>query len=183
NRVVRITDGLAVKFGYFVTAREFRNQQVAQRSLDASIVHVPTAHRFILKGGIGYIMMDYVNGATLDLTSAKPIAAELANVLAHIHHQGATRPGPLGGGPVSGVLWPKHEDVEFSNADDFQHWFDQRLPNAERKPNLQRHTLSMCHLDFNPRNIIVDGGRISLIDWSGAGYFPRFSEHIVYQFL
>jgi hypothetical protein len=29
NKVVRITDSLAVKFGHFVTAQEFRNQQVA----------------------------------------------------------------------------------------------------------------------------------------------------------
>ncbi|KAF2790767.1 hypothetical protein K505DRAFT_419614 [Melanomma pulvis-pyrius CBS 109.77] len=183
NRVVRITDSLVAKFGHFITAQEFRNQQVAQQYLDAGIVNVPTAHRFIQKGEIGYIIMDYVDGDTLDLASAKPMAAELAKVLGHIHQLGATRPGPLGGGPVSGVLWPEHEEVEFSNPDDLQHWFNRRSPNSEHTLNLQRHALSMCHLDFNPRNIMVNGRRIYLIDWSAAGYFPRFFEHILYQFL
>ncbi|OCL07411.1 hypothetical protein AOQ84DRAFT_59380 [Glonium stellatum] len=163
NKVVRITDSLAVKFGHFVTAQEFRNQQIAQRRLDADIVNVPTAYRFVQKEEIGYIVMDYVDGDTLDLE--------------------ATKPGSLGGGPVSGVLWPEHEEVEFLEIDDLQLWLNRHSPSSEHTPNIRRHALSMCHLDFNPRNIMVDGSRIYLIDWSAAGYFPRFFEHILYQFL
>ncbi|KAF2466919.1 uncharacterized protein BDR25DRAFT_161197, partial [Lindgomyces ingoldianus] len=180
--VVRVTDGLAVKFGHFVTIQEFRNQQVAQRLLNADIVNVPTAYRFVQKEEIGYIVMDYVDGNTLDLMSAKNLAEELGKVLGHIHQQGATKPGSLGGGPVSGVLWPEHEEVEFSEPDDLQLWLNLRSPSPVHTLNLRRHTLSMCHLDFNPRNIIVNGNCIHLVDWSAAGYFPRFFEHIVYRF-
>ncbi|KAF2245119.1 kinase-like protein [Trematosphaeria pertusa] len=183
NKVVRITERLAVKFGQFVTAQEFRNQQVAQRHLDPNIVNVPTAYRFIQKERAGYIVMDYIHGDTLDLASAKPMAEELGKVLGHIHQQKATIPGPLGGGPVSGVLWPEHEEVEFSKTDDLQFWFDRHSPSSRQKLDLRYHPLSMCHLDFNPRNIIVDGRKIYLIDWSAAGYFPRYFEHILYQFL
>jgi tRNA A-37 threonylcarbamoyl transferase component Bud32 len=183
NRVVRISDSLAVKFGRFVTAQEFQNQQVAKQCLDANIVNVPTAHRYIKKKDIGYIVMDYVNGDTLDLASAKPMAEELGKVLDHIHRHGATKAGPLGGGPVAGVLWPEHEEVEFSETHEFQVWFDKRSHRLGHKADLRHYALCMCHLDFNPRNIIVDGNRIYLIDWSAAGYFPRFFEHILYQFM
>jgi serine/threonine protein kinase len=180
NKVVRITDSLAVKFGHFVTAQEFRNQQVAQQRLDADIVNVPKAYRFVQKEEIGYIVMDYVDGDTLDLVSAKKMAEDLGKVLGYIHQQGATKPGPLGGGPVSGVLWPEHEEVEFLETDDLQLWLNRRAPSSRHKLDLCRHALSMCHMDFNPRNIMVDGSRIYLIDWSAAGYFPRFFEHILY---
>jgi serine/threonine protein kinase len=184
NRVVRITDSLVAKFGDFVTIQEFRNQQIAKRCLDPDIVNVPTAYRFVQNGELGYIVMDYVAGNTLDLVSAKNMAEELGKVLGHIHQQAATRPGSLGGGPVSGVLWPEHEEVEFSEPDDLQRWLNLRSPSSEHTLDLRRHTLCMCHLDFNPRNIMVDGGnRIYLIDWSSAGYFPRFFEHVLYQFL
>jgi serine/threonine protein kinase len=183
NRVVRITENLAVKFGRFVTAQEFANQQVAHQCLDTDIVDVPTAYRFIQKEEIGYIVMDYVNGKTLNLPSAKPMAEELGNILSHIHRQEATKPGALGGGPVAGALWPEHEEVEFSKIDDLQAWFDKRTPNKGHKADLLRHALCMCHLDFNPRNIMLDDNRIYLIDWSAAGYFPRFFEHVLYQFI
>jgi Ser/Thr protein kinase RdoA (MazF antagonist) len=111
------------------------------------------------------------------------MAEEPGKVLGYIHQQAATKPGSLGGGPVSGVLWPEHEEVEFSETDDLQLWRIQHSLSSGQKLDLRRHVLSMCHLDFNPRNIMVDGSRIYLIDWSAAGYFPRFFEHIVYQFL
>jgi serine/threonine protein kinase len=183
NKVVRITDSLAVKFGHFITAEEFKNQQAAQQRLNADIVNVPTAYRFVQKDAVGYIVMDYVDGKTLDLASAKKLAEELGKVLNYIHRQEETSTGSLGGGPVSGVLWPEHEEVEFSKSEDLQLWFDQHSPKSGRKIDLGRHALSMCHLDFTPRNIMVSGNRIYLVDWSAAGYFPRFFEHILYQFL
>ncbi|KAF2806060.1 uncharacterized protein BDZ99DRAFT_524290 [Mytilinidion resinicola] len=105
NKVVRITDSLA-------------------RRLDADIVNVPTAYQFVQKEEIGYIVMDYVDGDTLDLVSAKNMAEELGKVLNYIHQQGATKPGSLGGGLVSGVLWPEHEEVEFSETNDLQLWLN-----------------------------------------------------------
>lgn len=116
--IVRITESLLVKFGYFDEIHESRNQQAAQQRLDASIVNVPTLHRFIEREGNGYIVMDYIDGKTLDIESAKGMAKELANVLGHSNSQGATKPGSLGSGPLSGVLWPEHEEVEFSEPAD-----------------------------------------------------------------
>ncbi|TLD29464.1 hypothetical protein E2P81_ATG05758 [Venturia nashicola] len=104
NRVVRIADSVAVKFGHFITAEEFRNQQAAQQRLNADIVNAPKAYR------------------------AKIIAEKLGEVLNYIHRQEATSPGSLGGGPVSGALWPEHEEVEFSNSEDLQLWFDRHSP-------------------------------------------------------
>lgn len=172
KRVVRIPDRVAVKFGHLVTAQEFKNLLVARQRLDADIVNVPTAYQFMKKDGIGYIVMDYVDGDALDLASARNMAEELGKVLSHIHQHGATKPGPLGGGPVSGALWPNHEEVEFSDTDDMQLWFNRRSPSSWHKLDLRRHSISMCHLDFSPRNIMVVGSRIYLTGWSASGYFP-----------
>ncbi|KAL6705403.1 hypothetical protein ACN47E_007052 [Coniothyrium glycines] len=81
NKVVRITNSLAVKFGQYVTAQEFTNQQIAQRRLDANIVNVPKVHRFIQEDDIGYIVMDYIDGETLNLQRAKAMAEKLGKVL------------------------------------------------------------------------------------------------------
>ncbi|KIV98465.1 uncharacterized protein PV09_09731 [Verruconis gallopava] len=183
NRVVRITDGLAAKFGRFVSVHEFRNQHIAQRYLDPDLVRVLKFHRYIEKEGTGYIIMDYVDGHILDLQCARMMAERLGKVLNHLHAQTATRPGSLGGGPLSGALWPEHEEVEFSEAEDLQHWLQSHMPKSAGRIDLNGHTFSMCHLDFSPRNIMVDGDRIYLVDWSAAAYLPRFFEFLVYKFL
>ncbi|KAF2448818.1 kinase-like protein [Karstenula rhodostoma CBS 690.94] len=182
NKVARISNDVAVKFGQFVTVQEFKNQQIAQQRLNSDIVTVPRAYRFIQNEDVGYIVMDYAAGKTLDLDSAKEVVKELGKVLNHIHQHVGTKPGSLGGGPVSGELWPEHEEVDFSEPDDLHLWLN-RSRSPGNQIDLRNHNLCMCHLDFNPRNIIVDGNRIHLIDWSAAGFFPRFFDHISYQFL
>lgn len=92
NKVVRITRSLVVKFRHFVTIHESKNQQAGQQRFNASIVNALEAYQFIEKDGIGYIVMDYVDGNTLHLVSAKSIAKELSEVLGHIHLQEATTP-------------------------------------------------------------------------------------------
>jgi len=66
--------------------------------------------------------MDYIDGDTLDLVSAKNMAEKLGKVLGHIHRQGATEPGSLWRrtGIWCGVLWPEHEEVEFLKTEDLQ---------------------------------------------------------------
>jgi serine/threonine protein kinase len=183
NSVVRIPNSLAVKFGHYVTSQEFKNQQVAQQRLDPKVVTVPKAYRFFKKDGVGYIVMDYVEGYTLDLKSVNGLLPTLGKVLNHIHSKQKTEPGSLGGGPVSGTLWPEHEEVEFSDSNDLQVWFEGHSRSSPANLDLDCHTLSMCHLDFTLRNIMTDGDRIYLIDWASAGYFPRFFEQVSYEFL
>jgi hypothetical protein len=79
NKVARITNDLAVKFGHSVT---FKNCPAAPRLRHSDC---PRAHRISQKEGIGYVVMDYVAGKTLDLDSAKEVAKELGKVLNHIH--------------------------------------------------------------------------------------------------
>ncbi|KAF1972042.1 hypothetical protein BU23DRAFT_645366 [Bimuria novae-zelandiae CBS 107.79] len=95
NKVARISNDVAVKFGQFVTVQEFKNQQIAQQSLDSDIVTVPRAYRFFQKEDAGYIIMDYVAGKTLDLESAKEVVKELGEVLNHIHQHEGMNPGHL----------------------------------------------------------------------------------------
>jgi Phosphotransferase enzyme family len=183
KQVVRITDSLVVKFGLFVTVEEFKNQQMAKRCLNPEIVHVPSVHRFLQKAAVGYIVIDFVDGRTLEEQPDESMLKKLANILDHIHQQQGLRPGSLGGGPTYGVLWPLHEEVEFSDTDDFQRWLNIRSRRLGHTFDIHPYPLSMCHLDFNPRNIMVNGNRVSLIDWAAAGYFPPFFERIAYQFL
>ncbi|KAF1852122.1 uncharacterized protein K460DRAFT_47297 [Cucurbitaria berberidis CBS 394.84] len=79
--------------------------------------------------------------------------------------------------------WTNIWEVAFSKTEDLQLWLNRRSPNSEHKPNLCCYPLAMCHLDLNPRNLMVDGSRIYVLDWSAAGYFPRLLKHTLYQFL
>lgn len=41
------------------------------------------------------------------------------------------------------------------------------------------HDIVFTHSDFSPRNIIVDGGRVTaIIYWEYAGWYPEYWEHI-----
>ena len=131
NKMVRITRSLVVKFRHFVTIHEFKNQQAAQQRFNASIFNVTETFQFTKKDRIRYIVMDYVDGNTLHLVSAKSIAKELSEVLGHIHLQEATTPWTLRGGPLSSNLWPEHEEVEFSEPTNLQRWFDQHSPRSD----------------------------------------------------
>jgi hypothetical protein len=62
-----------------------------------------------------------------------------------------------------GELWPEHEGVVFCESDDLHRRINRsHIPGHQVK--LRNHALCMFHLDFNPRNIIMDGNRICTVE-------------------
>lgn len=46
---------------------------------------------------------------------------------------------------------------------------------------MDNHDIVFTHSDFSPRNILVDGGRVTvtaILDWEYAGWYPEYWEHI-----
>ena len=53
----------------------------------------------------------------------------------------------------------------------------QALERTERfLPRLEDGAAAICHGDFHPANILLDAGRVSVIDWTNAGIGDRHSD-------
>jgi serine/threonine protein kinase len=91
--VVKLSDDVAVKFGYGVLASEAKTQEFAHRNADPSIVHVPRVYRFFQRNDPerhvpkGYLFMEYVPGPTLKelvLQVHTDIIPRVAKIIAHL---------------------------------------------------------------------------------------------------
>jgi thiamine kinase-like enzyme len=93
DRVVKLSDEIAVKYGHGVKDSEARTQEFAHRSVNPGIVHVPRVHRFFLRKNPswhcpgGYLFMEYVPGKLLqdlDLNIKGDIVPKVAKIIKHL---------------------------------------------------------------------------------------------------
>lgn len=177
NRVVKLPDcDKVVKFGNWVSSHEAENQRRAYERVDANIVAIPQVHEFFQDDeGWGYIVMDFIEGEIINALSDDHFQ-RLANVLEHFTSITDTAPGSLGGGPSMGLLWPDTNDLTIKSIKEVERWFNSRLPRQD-KVHFEPSPFVLCHLDICPRNIIwLDNGRVCLLDWASAGFYPRLLE-------
>lgn len=179
NQVIKLPDcDLVVKFGRQVSSYEAENQQEAYKLVDPSIIVVPWAHDFFVDDeGWGYIISDFIAGKTIDPLPDSHIQ-RLAGILRHLRSITADSAGSLCGGPSIGLLWPDTNDMTVSNVQEVEEWFNSRLFPGDGKVHLDPGPLVLCHLDIAPRNFVwLDDGRICLLDWASAGFYPRSLEY------
>jgi Phosphotransferase enzyme family len=181
NKVVQISPDLVVKFGHYIRRGEFLNQKVALELLDPSIVRVPVPHRFIQDGSTGYLVMDFAKGEIPSAKQALAMAPQLGRILSHLHEVQGEMLGSLGGDAVQGVLWSS-EDLVFPDRKSLEDWLTIRLRRPECRISFEDQPLVMCHMDFVPRNMVVEDGTVTLLDWSMSGYFPRLFDYITCKF-
>lgn len=178
DRVIKVSDHIAVKYGYGVTAAEAATQEFAYNPVNSNIVHIPRVYRFIEpKGSVrtkGHLFMEYVPGQNLkdvDLEARKDLLPRIAKIAAHLGQvQGGQRPpGPVGGGEPHGYLWGDHGVNTYMN---------KCLQLRNDSIDLAPQSLVLCHLGLCRRNIILkdDGVSLYLVDWGSAGFYPRFFE-------
>jgi hypothetical protein len=44
---------------------------------------------------------------------------------------------------------------------------------------MDNHKIVFTHADFSPRNILIEGGRVTaILDWEYAGWYPEHKEYI-----
>lgn len=182
NLVVKLSEELVVKFGTGVSMEEADNQRRAFELLDSSIVRVPRVLRYFTWNEsptslpTGYLVMEYIPGDIVESVSSHQID-QLVKILSHFSTIKSQRPGPLQTGVSRGLLWEENGKPTFETVRQMEHWLNLRLPDVKSKLALERYPLVLCHLDLAPRNIIwLEDGSVCLLDWSSAGFYPRFFE-------
>lgn len=186
NQVIRISDGVAVKYGYGVTPGEVATQQYAYQHLDRRVVHVPQVYRFFQDRSDpswpkGYLFMEYIPGKALEELGLNidDISEHLANIVSELATVGGGDiPGQVGGGMLQGYLWGDDGTREiFCSVDDMNRWLNKRLQLINKEIDLRPYPLVLCHLDLCRRNIkLMEDNSICLLDSGHAGFFPRFFE-------
>lgn len=197
DRVIKISDDIAVKYGYGVTASEAATQDFAYNTVNSNIVHIPRVYRFIESKGTttttactkGYLFMEYVQGKNpkdVDLKLRRDLLPRIAKIVAHLGQiQGGQRPpGPVGGGEPQGYLWDDNgANTTFNSIEDLNIYMNKRLKLRNDSIDLSPCSLVLCHMDLCRRNFILKdvdddggGGALCLVDWGLAGFYPRFFE-------
>ncbi|TVY55478.1 hypothetical protein LCER1_G004565 [Lachnellula cervina] len=182
STVLKLSEEVVVKFGWNVTAEEADNQRKAFELLDRSIVRIPQLYRYFSRSDekgfppTGYIVMEYIHGEICQSPDSNQIE-KIAQVLLYFSSIHGQQPGPLQRGISRGLLWEENGKPAFKTVQQMESWLNVRLPDVEAKLTLQEYPLVLCHLDLAPRNIIwLPDGSVCLVDWSSAGFYPRFFE-------
>lgn len=178
NNVLRLSENLAVKFGYGVTEYEARSQEIAYNILDPKIIRVPKVHKFFEdRQGRGYLVMDFMEGQIQEsITDFRQLGA-LSHVLDHFATQTSSKPGPLGGGPSRALLFGESDPPTFETIEQIERWYNTRHLVPGRSISFRNANLILCHLDLFPRNILwFTGQPPCVLDWASAGYYPRIFE-------
>lgn len=186
----RVSQNLLVKM--CLNQREFQNQSHAWTLLDGTAIgggrtlRIPRPMRYVEHEHIGYIIMEYLDGVTMeDDGICKENIPYVANAISKIHEKTSLlnreRPGPLDGGYAVGFPWGEWScETTFDTIMDLQKCVDKRLRRdaASRASLLQRlplcnRTLSFCHMDIVFRNILLmPNNDIAFLDWEYANYYP-----------
>lgn len=179
-RGVKLSDKVAIKFGEWFFEDEAENRERARELVDPEIVHVPRVYRFFRdEEGWGYMLMEHVEGQVIDPFEDPDKLARVVRVMDHFSQIKGEKPASLSGcGICRGLIWHEdEEEVRFDDIAQMEAWFNSRLFPGQSKVSFKGCDLVLCHLDVAPRNIIWEpDGRICLVDWRTAGFFPRVCE-------
>lgn len=191
--VLRLSEGLVMKYGVGVSVEEAINQDFASRCNKLSILQVPQVHRFFQYEldshlpSIGIILMEYVEGVRLDEISPAILdhIALAVSGLDLIKAPEGHGPGPELGGPPRGILWSEYGAcTSFRTIDELQSWLIDRARMLDKKASieLRSYELVLCHMDLARRNILLTSkGKLCLLDWADAGFYPApFQRHCLF---
>lgn len=172
--VVKILNTVAVKIGVGVTGDEARNQSAAFELINPNIIRVPRVFRFFVTDGVGYLVMEYVDGRTAASFPTCKVHGKMLEVLDHLESIRRGVPGAVGGGYCHGLLWSEYHSFRPSNIGEIERYFSRQEGITLDLTNIP---LVLCHLDRAERNILVDrDDQFYLLDWSSAGFYPRWFE-------
>ncbi|KAF2757101.1 phosphotransferase family protein [Pseudovirgaria hyperparasitica] len=197
-KVVRLSKTLVMKFGPTVLASEGETMRYVTTKFPD--VRLPRVYRYFDinqpssysdSGVEGYIVMDYIDGVSLDTCwdelnsglqdSVVDQVAAMINQLQSIHND---HPGVIGGGASCGIVFSDYGAGPFPTREIFQKWikwklclskyFKQALPDTLP---LQCPYFVLVHGDLSPRNLILDTrNQVWLIDWGCTGFYPPIFE-------
>jgi len=193
TRLVRFSDTTIIKFGLDITPAEAATQRYVWEHANQDIFHIPEPYRFFQDGPIGYLVMEYLVGTSLSTYLESASSEEQINlvnsVMEALDHLATLPvplkqgPGPAGGGSPRGYLWSDTGlSTSFASIFEMESWLNHILlqyqpGNQTRLFDFTAATLVVCHTDLAPRNLLrLDSGKIALLDWGSAGFYPPIFE-------
>ncbi|KAF2635454.1 hypothetical protein P280DRAFT_360914, partial [Massarina eburnea CBS 473.64] len=185
-KVAKILPDIAVKFSAGVYQNEATTMDYGFRHMNNDSLRVPRVYRFFTHGHffdmpIGYIVMEFVPGVTLEKydvgSELMERIARAVNHLSTLPIPSSQGPGPVYGGMPRGYLWSDYGAyTSFASLRDMETWLNQRLDIC-RQParfSLNSTELLFAHMDIARRNIILTTeGDLCFIDWAHSGFYPR----------
>lgn len=175
TEVVRVGQ-FAIKHGN-VRKEEARNQQSAYEIIgDSTFVRVPQVYQYLSEGEKGYLIMEYIVGAKHPSPQDPNGFTTVAKALNYLHSFESPYPGPLAGGPVRGDLWSPNETNTFHTVEALESYLNSRIVEQPNRFAFSGTKLVLCHSDIAPRNVLLSGVNLYLLDWEFAGYWPRSFE-------
>jgi serine/threonine protein kinase len=172
HSVLRISQDAVVKCGFGITQEEAEDQTQAYHLIDPTIIRVPRVYRYFTRKGIGYIVMEFIDGKPLNLTEDVSTCKKVVKALAHFSRVQNHQPGPLGGGIARGLFWTEGDLISPTCTHDIENYFNTRQLQRHEKLTLNGQQHILCHFDIAPRNILkLENGSLCLIDWASAGFF------------
>jgi serine/threonine protein kinase len=205
QKVVRLSKGLVLKGGDNTFKCEALNMKFIS---EHTSLHIPKVHRVFEAHPAGesykcwYIVMDFIDGKSLDYSWASlnepeknRILAKVAEGMLEMRKHRSIMPGPIGGGRCQGRLFTSLEPGPFPNAEKFTAFYNEILKFSKKwnktpkdTPDFKWDDFVMSHLDVTPRNLIVIGDpnttdfKVYFIDWAHAGFFPAGFELVQTKF-
>jgi aminoglycoside phosphotransferase len=192
-KVVKIGISLVAKFGPKVTLAEVDAIQYIAEQTD---IPVPMVHASFRCRNEGFIIMDHIEGCSLDKIwnglSESEKGGLAADLKAYMNRLRQIPPesyiGGIGTKPVPDFILdgadrrgPFEKESDFNRA--LLNAYTSRL-NNHLAPTLlgmldaHSHKITFCHGDFSPRNIMVHNGRVAgILDWEYAGWYPEYWEY------
>ncbi|KZF19911.1 kinase-like protein [Xylona heveae TC161] len=194
RRIIRLSSDIVVKAGWSVTAEEAANQAYAYTQTSAcknTGLTVPQVYRYFRTSGTGYLVMEYVQGISLEKISVHnqpELLQRLAMAICTLSSLETGQemvPGPRNGGTPRGYLFSEDgAGTTFTSVNDLNLWLNERARLRKGDPNGEfrfKYGSSadcvFCHLDLVRRNILLlPDGKFCLLDWEYAGFYPRAFE-------
>jgi len=188
RNIVRIASTAVMKICIPPLPQEALNMEYVSKHSDGRI-RVPHVYRNFFSGGLGYLVMEFIDGRSLDTIpwtertaqERQNIILQLSEALQIMDSLRGNQPGPVGQGiPMGGLFSDYGAGRIFESAADMEPWFNHKLGifgHGDITGKLKDEDLVMCHMDLCPRNLILDkAGKLWILDWEWAGFFPRAFE-------
>lgn len=141
HSVIKISNDTVIKYGYGVTQEEFLNQLRAYDLVDQNVIRVPKARRFFTHMNYGYIMMECMDGETLDSNWDSLACQIIAKALAHFSQIQNEQPGPLSEGLAYGLLWIHGDSISPTKSSDIEEYYNTRQLRLHDKLVIKGKTL------------------------------------------
>lgn len=189
--IVRVGNNLVVKSGKIRS----HEAQTLRFIATNTTIPVPKVHDVRWEDGqVVSIVMDYMPGKrldeawdTLDSNQKLSIADELHSYINQLRNLKGDYIGAIDRGKAIIGQIASIEGGPFDSEQQFNEFFLGDI--VKSAPDILRHyakfalmdthKIVFTHADFAPRNILVEGGRVTaILDWEYAGWYPEHWEYI-----